>query len=78
MRLLPWTDRLSDYQFDVVYRPGADNVVADLPSRSKAEPSHETLQKTAILTDIFICSHRQRAAIRLELERRRRSHSSLR
>ena len=25
MRLLRWADRLSEYQFDVVYRPGADN-----------------------------------------------------
>ena len=54
MRLLCLVDRLSEYQFDVVYRPGADNAVADLLSRSKAEPSHDTPQETANLTDIFI------------------------
>ena len=54
MRLLRWADRLSEYQFDVVYRPRADKVVADLLSRYEAEPSQETPQETAILTDIFI------------------------
>ena len=38
----------------MVYRTGADNAVADLLSRSEAEPSHDTLQETAALTDIFI------------------------
>ena len=53
MRLLRWADRLSEYQFDVVYRPRGDNVVADLLSSSEAEPSQETPQETAPLTDIF-------------------------
>ena len=54
MRLLSWADRLSEYQFDVVYRPGADNAVADILLRSEAEPSNETPPETATLTDIFI------------------------
>ena len=54
MRLLRWAGCLSEYHFDVVYRPGADNAVADLLSRSEAEPSHETSQETATITDIFI------------------------
>ena len=54
MQLFRWADRLSEYQFDVVYRPGADNAVADLLSRSEAEPSHKTPPGTATLTDIFI------------------------
>ena len=37
----------------MVYRPGADNVVADLLSRLEAEPSQETPQETATLTDFF-------------------------
>ena len=54
MRLLCWADRLSEYQFNVVYRPGAYNAVADLLSRAEAELSHETQTDTASLTDIFI------------------------
>ena len=54
MRLLRWADRLSEYQFDVFYRPGADNAVADLLSRSEAEPIHEASQDTATSNDIFI------------------------
>ena len=56
MRLLHWADRLSEYQFVVVYRSGANNAVADLLSRSESEPSHKTPQETATLTDIFICT----------------------
>ena len=54
MRLLRWADSFSEYQFDEVYRPGADNAVADLRLRSEAEPQHESNQQTANLTDIFI------------------------
>ena len=38
----------------MIYRPGADNVVADLLSRSKAEHLQETPQETTTLTNIFI------------------------
>ena len=34
MRLLRWADRLHQYNFDVVYRPGKENNVADLLSRA--------------------------------------------
>ena len=44
--------RVQDY---VVFRPGTDNAVADLLSRSDAELSHETPQDIATLTDI-ICT----------------------
>ena len=54
MRLLSWADRHSKYQFDVVYRPWADNAVADLLSRSEAEPVHKTSPETATGTHIFI------------------------
>ena len=63
MRLLRWAERLSEYQFDVVYRPGADNALADLLARSEAKPSHETLQETAALTDIFIRTVFENAAL---------------
>ena len=54
IRLIRWADRLSEYQFDVVYRPGVDNAVADLLSRSEAEPIHEPSQDTATSSDVFI------------------------
>ena len=34
MRLLRWADRLQQYDYDIQYRSGPDNVVADLLSRS--------------------------------------------
>ena len=54
MRLLRWADHLSEYQFDVVYRPGADNAVSDLLSRSEAESIKEATQDTATCNDVFI------------------------
>jgi len=36
MRLLRWADRLQQYDFDVVFRPGRDNHLPDLLSRSPA------------------------------------------
>ena len=34
MRLLRWTERIHQYNYDVVYRPGKENCVADMLSRS--------------------------------------------
>ena len=33
MRLLRWTERLQEYNYDIVFRPGKDNSVADFLSR---------------------------------------------
>ena len=56
MRLLRWADRLQQYDYEIQYRPGSDNVVADLLSRSceTSEPdlhsnssgSHHNLTKS--------------------------------
>ena len=56
MRLLRWAARLSEYQFDVIYRPGADNAIADVLSRSMTEATHEIPQERATRTDVFICT----------------------
>ena len=58
MRLLRWADRLNEYQFSVVYRPGVDNVVADLLSRSEVKPPGETVQPQSVTstadTDLYV------------------------
>ena len=54
MRLLRWAHRVSEYQFDVVYRPGADNAAADLISLSEVEPSHVTFLEISTLSDILV------------------------
>ena len=33
MRILRWAERLQEYNYDIVYRPGKDNCVADMLSR---------------------------------------------
>ena len=39
MRLLHWSDRLYQYNFTVVYRPGQDNMVHDILSHAPIPPS---------------------------------------
>ncbi len=39
MRLLRSADRLAEYDFGVHYKPGLENVVADVLSRSPAKPN---------------------------------------
>ena len=56
MRFLCWADRLSEYQFDVIFRIGADNPIADLLSLSEAEATHEIPLETATSIDVFICT----------------------
>lgn len=43
MRLLRWADRLNEYSFNVTYKPGAVNVVADLLSRPASADTNSTL-----------------------------------
>ena len=50
MRLLRWADRLNEYRFNIQYKPGVENVVADLLSRSTTA-SDSTTQQNAISTD---------------------------
>ena len=49
MRLLRWADRLYEYDFKVQYKPGCENVVADLLSRSDPGVStDETEEPTSL------------------------------
>ena len=41
MRLLRWADRLNEYRFDDKFKPGEENVVADLLSRATTEKNTE-------------------------------------
>ena len=55
MRLLRWANRLGEYNFDVQYKPGNENVMADLLSRSESSgteaPSmNESLEALSINT----------------------------
>jgi len=54
MRLLRWADRLSEYQFDVCYKPGSDNAVADLLSRSEASPTLEHEDQHSAANELYI------------------------
>ena len=52
MRLLRWSDRLNAYNFDVEYKPGLENVVADLLSRNSSATPETTVgeEPLAVLT----------------------------
>ena len=56
MRLLRSADRLHQYNFDVVYRPGKENNVADLLSRAttKTTRSDSTISSIEMETDEII------------------------
>ena len=58
MRLLRWSDRLHQYNFDVVYRPGSENSVPDLLSRAPVNSNSpisttEDSEETQIISTIF-------------------------
>ena len=47
MRLLRWAERLNEYQFDMVYRPGEQNCVADMLSRNDGGAAQVPQQQLA-------------------------------
>ena len=54
MRLLRWADRLAEYDFAVQYKPGSENVVADVLSRSPAKTnSTDESEPTEDIQTIF-------------------------
>jgi hypothetical protein len=49
MRLLRWADRLYEYDFKVQYKPGCENIVADLVSRSFPGVSNNEVEEPTSL-----------------------------
>ena len=47
MRLMRWADRLHQYSFEIVYRPGKENSVADSLSRTMSAEAKEHAQEAA-------------------------------
>ena len=79
MRLLRWSERLYQYDFDVVYKPGSENQVADMlsplpardfePSNSEsAQPIHTEVPETGTSGRIDSSDRWKQARLDLESE----------
>ncbi len=52
MRILRWAERLQEYNYDVVYRAGKDNCVADLLSRPHIQSTYSGLNLLLSAIDV--------------------------
>ncbi len=52
MRILRWADRLQEYNYAIVYRPGKDNCVADMLSRPPIQSTDSGLNMLLSAIDV--------------------------
>ena len=52
MRIIPWAERLQEYNYDIVYRFGKDNCVADMLSRPPIQSTDSGLNLLLSAIDV--------------------------